>query len=405
MISSFRKSSRIERHAVGTAMLAAFALSATVDAAGYTITDLGLLPNGISSAGQGINSMAEVAGSSNTYSGERAFLFTAGAMLDLGLPPVQGVLSVVGQALNDKGAVVVNPSNGAPHAFIWQAGGYTDITNLANAIYSEGHRINNDGHVVGSVVLELPGNNFPHHAFLYDGSTMSDLNPFFGGDYSDAADINDSGTIVGEARFAGSPIIHGYVLQNGLVTNLGLSSPITSEANAINNNGDVAGGAYFDGVHEHPMKYIGGKITDLGLLPNTSGGTVTAINDAGIIVGFCFISSQKRGFLYSEGVMKDLTGLLPAGSGWTVQMALDINSAGKITGTARNAQGQKHAVILTPISTCPADLNGSGAVNVDDLLAVINAWGAAGGPADVNSDGIVNVDDLLMVINGWGPCP
>ena len=56
----------------------------------------------------------------------------------------------------------------------------------------------------------------------------------------------------------------------------------------------------------------------------------------------------------------------------------------------------------------------NGEVNVDDLLAVINAWGACADPnncpADIApagppvGDDQVNVDDLLAVINGWGPC-
>jgi hypothetical protein len=54
--------------------------------------------------------------------------------------------------------------------------------------------------------------------------------------------------------------------------------------------------------------------------------------------------------------------------------------------------------------TCPADLNGSSSVDVDDLLAVINAWGTTGGPADINGSGTVDVDDLLAVINAWGSC-
>jgi len=52
-------------------------------------------------------------------------------------------------------------------------------------------------------------------------------------------------------------------------------------------------------------------------------------------------------------------------------------------------------------------------VNVDDFLAVINAWGPcpappASCPADISpagGDGVVNVDDLLAVIDAWGPCP
>ena len=43
---------------------------------------------------------------------------------------------------------------------------------------------------------------------------------------------------------------------------------------------------------------------------------------------------------------------------------------------------------------------------VNDLLAVINAWGScANCPADLNDDGLVNVNDLLAVINAWGACP
>jgi hypothetical protein len=52
---------------------------------------------------------------------------------------------------------------------------------------------------------------------------------------------------------------------------------------------------------------------------------------------------------------------------------------------------------------CPADITGDCVANVDDLLAVINAWGpCAGCAADVTGNGIVDVDDLLEVINNWG---
>jgi hypothetical protein len=58
----------------------------------------------------------------------------------------------------------------------------------------------------------------------------------------------------------------------------------------------------------------------------------------------------------------------------------------------------------------PEPLN-NGIVDVDDLLMVINNWGAckdAGNcPADiapVGGNGIIDVDDLLSVINNWGSC-
>jgi hypothetical protein len=68
---------------------------------------------------------------------------------------------------------------------------------------------------------------------------------------------------------------------------------------------------------------------------------------------------------------------------------------------------------------CPlcADVDGDRDVDVDDLQAVILAWGECAEcqkcPADVNvnpafpalGDCNVNVDDLVAVILGWGPCP
>ncbi len=50
----------------------------------------------------------------------------------------------------------------------------------------------------------------------------------------------------------------------------------------------------------------------------------------------------------------------------------------------------------------PADVNGDGVVDVLDLLAILAAWGQAGGVEDINGDGIVDVLDLLAVLAAWG---
>lgn len=50
----------------------------------------------------------------------------------------------------------------------------------------------------------------------------------------------------------------------------------------------------------------------------------------------------------------------------------------------------------------PGDTNGDGIVDLDDLLAVINSWGACPGcVGDLTGDGVVDIDDLLLVINNW----
>jgi len=53
---------------------------------------------------------------------------------------------------------------------------------------------------------------------------------------------------------------------------------------------------------------------------------------------------------------------------------------------------------------CPGDTDGNGAVDVDDILAIISQFGGSGGSGDVNGDGTVDVNDLLLVIGNFGPC-
>jgi hypothetical protein len=63
-----------------------------------------------------------------------------------------------------------------------------------------------------------------------------------------------------------------------------------------------------------------------------------------------------------------------------------------------------------PPPSCPADCDFNGHVNIDDLFAIIAAWGPCPPPpticwADINHDGFVGIDDLFAVIQSWGPCP
>ncbi len=53
---------------------------------------------------------------------------------------------------------------------------------------------------------------------------------------------------------------------------------------------------------------------------------------------------------------------------------------------------------------CPADLDDSGAVDFGDILAILSAWGNAGGPEDLDGSGFVDFGDLLIVLAAWGPC-
>ncbi len=59
---------------------------------------------------------------------------------------------------------------------------------------------------------------------------------------------------------------------------------------------------------------------------------------------------------------------------------------------------------------CYEDVDGSGTVDVSDLLTLIGNWGNCPDcteeiPGDANYDDIVDVTDLLMIVGAWGPCP
>ena len=51
----------------------------------------------------------------------------------------------------------------------------------------------------------------------------------------------------------------------------------------------------------------------------------------------------------------------------------------------------------------PGDANGDGIVDVNDILAVISAWGQScnGCLEDLDGSGYVDVSDLLLVIANW----
>ncbi|MEM7229406.1 MAG: hypothetical protein AAF432_11395 [Planctomycetota bacterium] len=103
------------------------------------------------------------------------------------------------------------------------------------------------------------------------------------------------------------------------------------------------------------------------------------------------------------------------GAPTTVDATIELHGPGA-------AAGSFVAAVQAPggATSCPWDCrpdNGDGTfgnctVNIDDLLAVINEFGVAGGPCDNAPDngngtfgnGIVNIDDLLGVINNFGDC-
>jgi len=73
------------------------------------------------------------------------------------------------------------------------------------------------------------------------------------------------------------------------------------------------------------------------------------------------------------------------------------------TGDASNACVARGEVSQAP---CAGDLNGDGAVAVEDLLVLISQWGpcSEGCQADTDGNGAVDLNDLLSMLGSFGPC-
>lgn len=257
--------------------------------------DLGTLPGGANSQASGLNELGDVVGSSDGPSSTlRATAWFRGrAPRDL--EPLDAPTAVATD-INDRRQVVGLAGALSPRGFIWQKGASRDLGSLGED--TRATAINSRGEVVGASVALL-GSGAQTRPFLWARGTMSDLGLPSGTAGGEALDVNDQGWVVGGTFAADGPAL-----------------------------------AYRDGVR-----------VDLALT-----GRATAVNDRGQIVGSrCLdqpLCNVSHAFLFEAGVVVDLNDLLPAGSGWVLSVASDINERGQIVGVGSH-DGARRAFLLT----------------------------------------------------------
>ena len=181
---------------------------------------------------------------------------------------------------------------------------------------------------------------------LYNVTDLGTL----GGISATAYDINNNGQVVGHSPTAAGDH-HAFLYSNGSMQDLGAIF-FHSRASAINNSGQVVGSSYTRGGNWHAFLYEGGSMQDLGTLGGAMS-NANDINNVGQIVGKALTETSgnhMHAFLYSDGVMWDLQDMIDPASGWTLTEANAINENGWIVGSGMlDGHSGGRAFLLTPI--------------------------------------------------------
>ncbi len=327
-------------------------------------------------------------------------------------------------AISDDGSVILgnaNDNSGIENAALWTTGGWSLLGGTGptgcDFNQSSGYGLSADG----LVAVGLGWDGCDARAFRWTAATgMVELEDS-GGYASRANAVSGNGEIVG-----GWDPTNGGAWQASVWFPDGSQQIISDpwgEVGGINDDGTVIGGYIPSGAF---LWSPGGELQELGHLTGSPLGATTCVQaitpDGGVAVGYddglgfrAFIWTSTEGMRNLKTVLQQAGAVIPqspnTGAPLTLGGATGISNDGNvICGWAWGEHPLFDRVswiaTLESPTECPADANGDQVVDVQDLIAVINAWGPCpnGCDADSNGDLVIDVIDLIAVISGWGPC-
>ena len=398
---------RIVTWIIGMTLFSALALPAPIAAqeeiqlqAGnlqhYAVTDLGTL-GGTFSEAVSVNNKGVVSGSATLTDGTgHAVIWQMGLITDIGTPGLGGMNSNnKAFDVNERGQAVGLAETSTPDPngedfcglgthitclpFLWQNGAMTPLPTLGgnNGLAIP---INNQGQVAGvaeNSTLDsgcaAPSQVLDFEAAIWgpQPGAIQELPPLASDSVGEALWINDNGQAVGSSGSCANTLLpplavgpHAVLWENGSVTdlcNLGgaclglcesaLLGPFGNTALYINNQGQVVGLSALTGettFHAFLWTRKTG-MQDLGTLPGDVASVALSINGMGEVVGLSIdASGNTRAFLRQNGVMTDISTLIPADSPVLPIVAELINPHGEIVGLGLTSTFEVHAFLATP---------------------------------------------------------
>ena len=246
--------------------------------------------------------------------------------------------------INDRADVAGNyePAPGQWRAFVTHADG-TGFP--VGPLSGQVHEINNQGTVIGYHYNEFAKNR----DFVVTRDGASQYLTSLGGTASYARDINDRGQIVGWSDLYQDANHHATLYENGVLHDLGTLDGVgDSEANAVNEAGQVVGVSDRAGGGSHPFLYENGVMKDLGSLGGARA-WAKSINNLGQVIGYSETASGEVGldwFLYDQGLMVNIDDLLRPLGNWDAR-AVALADNGYLAGRAYDWDtGLEHSFLL-----------------------------------------------------------
>lgn len=247
--------------------------------------------------------------------------------------------------INDHDVVIgYKFATGAPIAGMTYQDGHITYLNTPGYQLTSVAAINNDGAIAGGAWTS----GGQHHAIVIRGSQVTDIGAQTqAANTTWATDINDAGAVTGNGYTDYNS--YTFLYQHGAVTSLSALGALSTEAQVINTNGDVAGFAWY-GLNSgsRPFLYSQGAMHDLGKLPGKPGfavATVYDMNASGTVLGSW---GDGGAFIYANGKMSLLDQLVND-STWHVGAASAINDRGQIATLMCEQIGECQFALLSPV--------------------------------------------------------